>query len=439
METNSRIKRWLSAAAVNSPTSFSAYCIVAAFGTYFCMYAFRKPFTAATYEGHAWLGLEFKTVLVAAQVSGYTLSKFIGIKVVSEMPPKHRAITVLGLIGIAEVALALFAVTPVPWNFIWLFANGLPLGMVFGLVIGFLEGRRMTEALSAGLCASFILASGFVKSVGRAVIEMLNGGPIAEDGVEPASVFWMPFLTGLIFVIPLLGFVWLLSQIPPPSEEDEAQRARREPMQRDERWAFLRWHWLGLSGLLLIYVLITIIRSIRDDFGVEIWKELGVGDKPAVFATSEFWVAIAVTAVSGLMILVKNNRTAFLASIALIVAGFGIVLAAVVGQKSLSPMAFMVLLGFGLYVPYVAFHTTIFERMLAVFREPGTLGFLMCLADAVGYLGYVGVMIARNTATEGAEFLPLINKTCVVISLISTVVAVLLIVHYFGRTKGTSQ
>ena len=27
---------------------FGAYCIVAAFGTYFCMYAFRKPFAAIT-------------------------------------------------------------------------------------------------------------------------------------------------------------------------------------------------------------------------------------------------------------------------------------------------------------------------------------------------------------------------------------------------------
>ena len=29
--------------------SLSAWCVVAAFGTYFCMYAFRKPFTAGTY------------------------------------------------------------------------------------------------------------------------------------------------------------------------------------------------------------------------------------------------------------------------------------------------------------------------------------------------------------------------------------------------------
>ena len=30
---------------------FAAYAIAAAFTTYFCMYAFRKPFAAATFEG----------------------------------------------------------------------------------------------------------------------------------------------------------------------------------------------------------------------------------------------------------------------------------------------------------------------------------------------------------------------------------------------------
>ena len=29
--------------------SLSAWCVVAAFGAYFCMYAFRKPFTAGAY------------------------------------------------------------------------------------------------------------------------------------------------------------------------------------------------------------------------------------------------------------------------------------------------------------------------------------------------------------------------------------------------------
>ena len=40
---------------------------VAAFCTYFCMYAFRKPFTAGTFEGDEVFGLGLKTVLVISQ------------------------------------------------------------------------------------------------------------------------------------------------------------------------------------------------------------------------------------------------------------------------------------------------------------------------------------------------------------------------------------
>ena len=40
----------------------------AAFAAYFCMYAFRKPFTAATFEGLSLWGLGFKTVLVFVAV-----------------------------------------------------------------------------------------------------------------------------------------------------------------------------------------------------------------------------------------------------------------------------------------------------------------------------------------------------------------------------------
>ena len=156
-----------SAGSSRGALSVSVWCVVAAFGTYFCMYAFRKPFTAGAYAEASLGGVDFKTILIAAQVLGYTLSKFIGIKVVAEALPRRRAILVLTLIGSAEVALLLFAVTPAPFNALWLFANGLPLGMVFGLVLGFLEGRRHTEALTAGLCTSFIVADGVTKSDGR--------------------------------------------------------------------------------------------------------------------------------------------------------------------------------------------------------------------------------------------------------------------------------
>ena len=404
-----------------SSAKFSAYCIVAAFGTYFCMYAFRKPFTAATFEDTIWLGIGFKTILVAAQVSGYTISKFVGIKVISEMPARHRATTILVLIAIAELALLLFAITPVPWNFVWLFVNGLPLGMVFGLVLGFLEGRKVTEALSAGLCASFIVSSGAVKSVGHSLIH-----------VYQVNEYWMPFLTGLIFVVPLLIFVWLLSQIPPPSRNDEELRSKREPMYHADRKAFFKRHAIGLTALIAIYILLTIVRSIRDDFAVEIWQGMGVAGKPKVFATSETWVAIGVVIINGSIILVRNNRIAFLASMGLLAAGFAIVLLAITGFhfKVLSPMMFMILLGLGMYIPYVAFHTTVFERMLAAFKEVGTIGYLMYLADAIGYLGYVAIMILRNSVDIEIDFLQLMIWTSIGVSLASTAITIFLTFYF---------
>ena len=425
MNNPSSISRRLDRA---DPRFFSAYCIVAAFGTYFCMYAFRKPFTAGTFDDATLWGAGYKTILVASQVAGYTLSKFLGVKFVSEMPASRRAVSILGLIAAAEIALLLFAVTPPPWNWVWLFFNGLPLGMVFGLVLAFLEGRQVTEALAAGLCASFIVSSGVVKSVGRWLI--------LECGV---SEYWMPAMTGALFLAPLLAFVWMLNQIPQPSAEDVALRSSRKPMDGRERRGFFRRHALGLCGMLTIYILLTVMRSIRDDFAVEIWSDLGEGDEPAIFAWAELFVMFGVVIVNGAAIWTKDNRRAFLGSLGLLALGMGIVLTSLAGhwQGWLAPFEFMVLLGLGMYIPYVAFHTTIFERMIAVFRETGNIGYLMYLADAVGYLGYIGVMAARHRFTTDAPFLPLMTRTSLWIAASSLGVILLLTVYYYRRLPRT--
>ena len=351
------------------------------------MYAFRKPFTAGVFEGDVLWGVGYKTVLVVAQVFGYTLSKFIGIKVISEMAPGRRAVGILVLIGFAHLNLLLFGLTPPPYGFVFLFLNGLPLGMVFGLVLSFLEGRQLTEALTAGLCASFIVSSGVVKSVGRTLV--LNHG---------VSEYWMPFLTGLIFVPPLLLFVWMLSQIPPPRPEDVKHRSERTPMHRADRRRFFRLHATGLCLLIATYALLTIMRSIRDDFAVEIYEDLGEGGKPAIFAYTETLVMLGVVLINGAAILIYDNRRALQTALVTILAGFVVVALSVGGYTLdwLGGLPFMILTGIGMYVPYVAFHTTLFERMIAVFRDKSNIGYLMYLADAIGYLSYVAVMLFRD-------------------------------------------
>lgn len=359
--------------------------MVAAFGAYACMYGFRKPFTAGAYVDPA-SGLSFKSWLVTAQVLGYALAKFVGIRVIAEMRPERRPATLLGLVGLAEMALLLFAITPSPFNPFWLFLNGLALGMVFGLVLGFLEGRRQTEAFVAGLCASFILADGVTKSAGAALLRL---------GVPER---WMPFAAGLLFIAPLAGFVWMLRQIPAPTEADVAERSARSPMSRATRIAFLRRHWPGLALITLVYLLVTILRSLRADFAPEIWAALGSTGQPGIFTRSEIWVALGVALASGLVVLVRDNRRAFFVALAMSAAGLLLATVAVAALRAsqVNGFQFMVLLGLGVYVPYVAVHTTVFERLIALSRDPGNIGYLMYIADTVGYLGYVGVMLGRR-------------------------------------------
>jgi hypothetical protein len=403
---------------------WAAWSIVAAFGTYFCMYAFRKPFTAAGYEEAALAGIPLKTWLVTAQVMGYMVSKFIGIKVIAEMPPQRRAMGILVLIGLAEFALLLFGLAPRPWDVVCLFFNGLPLGMVFGLVLGVLEGRRLTEFLTAGLCASFILADGVVKSVGAWLL------------VQGVSEQWMPFFAGLVFAPALFVFVWMLSRIPAPDPADVASRTQRTAMNRTDRASLYGRFAFGLTLLIGMYLMVTVVRSIRADYAERLWRELGVAVVPGVFTYSEIVVALGVLLANGCVVFVRDNRRAFFGALATCGLGFACLGAALVGLQAgwLTAFWFMVLAGLGAYLPYVAIHTTVFERLLAMTRERGNIGYLMYVADAWGYLGYVAVMLGKNFAPGGQNVMGVFTFVCLGTTILS-LGALAVLWQYFANRR----
>jgi hypothetical protein len=114
-----------------------------------------------------------------------------------------------------------------------------------------------------------------------------------------------------------------------------------------------------------------------------------------------------VLVVNGLSVLIVDNRRAFFGSLVTCAGGLALMAIALAGHRAgwLDGFAFMVLTGLGLYLPYVAMHTTVFERLLAMTREHGNLGFLMYVADAIGYLGYVAVMLSQDVLA-GDSILP---------------------------------
>ncbi|MBX9615570.1 MAG: hypothetical protein K2X25_08240 [Caulobacteraceae bacterium] len=391
-----RMRLWLTKA---NPVVFVLFAGLAGFCAYFSMYAFRKPFTAAMFEdvgGWDFL-LDYKIALVIAQVAGYALSKLIGVKVIAEMRPERRAAAIVLLIGVSWVALVLFAIVPAPWNVAALFLNGLPLGLIWGLVFGFMEGRRTSEVLGAILCASFILSSGVVKSVGKALMEGWD-----------VSTFWMPAAVGVVFM-PLLALSVLgLAALPPPSPADEAERVARRPMMAKERAAFLAAHWPVLTLLVAAYVMLTAFRDLRDNFAAEIWQALGYGDAASVFTASEGPVAVLSLVVMGVLIAVKNNGRALLFMHGTILAGFAILGGATLAfqQGLLSPITWMIAGGAGLYLAYTPFNAMLFDRMIAWSGTVGTAGFLIYVADASGYLGSVVLLLFRNFGAVQLPWLP---------------------------------
>ena len=354
-----------------------AWSMIAAFGCYFCVYGFRKPFTAGQYVDQYWLGIHWKSILISSQIAGYMLSKWCGIFFVSSITWEKRARAIILSILVAEFALLDFGLIPRPWNLLFLVLNGLPLGMIFGYIQGYLEGKRNTELYIAALGSSFILADGVSKSVG---INILNWG-ISET--------WMPFFAGLLYIIPLLFFVWMLTQIPKPNQQEIADRSEREPMSQSDRLQVVKQLWPGILSLSLLYLCASLLRGIRSDFAPEIWKYLGFISLPQTYSQTEIWVTLGILGINGSLVLIRSNFNAFFISIFAIALGFVLLIfAGFWGVDHLNPFWLIVITGFGIYLPYLTITTSVFERMIAITRHKANIGFLMYIVDSIGYLGY---------------------------------------------------
>ncbi len=396
LEIQRRIRGGLSRHAV---WGLGLYAMAFSFLAYFCMYAFRKPFSVATFEGTVALPLvpamDLKILFIISQVIGYTISKFVGIKVVSESRFAGRGRQILLMIGLAELALLGFALTPPPWSAVFLFLNGLPLGMIWGLVFGYLEGRRLSVLFGAFLSVSFIVSSGFLKSAGRMVL---------AAGV---SEFWMPFVTGLFFLPILYLSVFCLDALPPPSKDDERLRVRREPMTKTERRRFLARFAGPVVILTAIYMFITAYRDFRDNFAREIWDALGYASSPEIFTVTEVPIAIAVLVALGGLVAIRDNRRSFVAMYVLMALGvLAIGLSTFAYTRAwISPVAWMVLNGLGLFLAYVPFGCIFYDTLIAVTGFVGTAGFMIYVSDAFGYVGSAVLLLYRNFGSPEPSWL----------------------------------
>ncbi len=405
----------------------SIYIAVICFLTYACVYAFRKPFTIGLYNDHAAIfGVDYKNILVIAQVLGYTISKFYGIKFVSELNRVGRGWSILILIGLSWIPLLIFPFVDSGWSVIFLFLNGLPLGILWGLIFSFIEGRKASDFMGATMAVSFIVSSGFVKSVAKWL--QLNY-TIQES--------WIPFFTGLFFIVPVIILVFLLERIPAPNQEDIEYKSERVPLDAKGRKKFFSMFSFGLVSFIIIYILLTLFRDIRDNFAADIWLELGYGNNASIFTASELPIAIFVLVIIASMIYVKNNKLAFQLAQLIILCGFIIcgIATGLFMTHLISGYLWIILVGLGLYMGYIPFNSILFDRMIATFKIKGNVGYFMYLVDSFGYLASVFVIFLKGIMGVSISWTLFYQNGVLVLSFVGSITSLITIFYFNNKYK----
>ena len=405
----------------------SIYTALICFLTYACVYAFRKPFTIGLYLNQPlFLGIDFKNCLVISQVLGYTFSKFYGVKYVSELKKIGRGKAIVVLLLLSWFPLFLFPLIPAPLNIACLFLNGLPLGIIWGIVFSFAEGRRGTDFIGATLAVSFIVSSGLVKSVAKWLELFFQ-----------LNEMWIPFYTGLLFIIPVILLVFLLDRIPPPSKEEIELKSVRLPMTGMERKSFFIQFKFGLISFIFIYTILTLFRDIRDNFAADIWKDLGFVNDASIFTSTELTIAIIVLVLIASMIFIKNNNTVFIISQCLIVLGFLMagISTYLFQQHFISGFNWMLLVGLGLYMGYIPFNSILFDRMIATFKLKGNVGYFMYMMDSFGYLASVIVISFKGAFHIKMNWLGFYGNGVLWFSILGAILSIITLIYFIKKSK----
>lgn len=375
--------------------------------SYSLVYALRKPFTAAEFEGLTVFGMDYKIAISIIQLLGYVTAKFLGIKYISELKPEGRLKFIIGSAALSEISLLAFALMPIPYNIIALFFNGLSLGCMWGVIFSFLEGRRTTDILASIMGVSMALSSGVAKSLGLYAMHDLH-----------VSEFWMPALIGAI-AFPLLCFTgWMMTRFPRPTAEDIAARTERVTLNgRERRSLFMRFMPI-LTLLFVANLLITIMRDIKEDFIVCI---IDVSTISAwTFAHVDTIATLIMLAIFAMLATMKNHTAVLHSLLVLSTVGMGTL--AFIGANfeslGMSTTVWLFIQSLCIDVAYLGFQTIFFERFIACFKIRGNVGFFIITIDFVGYAGTVALLFFKEYLIQDINWAVFYNQMNLYIGLI---------------------
>ena len=398
----------------------------AALLSYALVYALRKPFTVATFEGLEFFGLDYKVATSIIQIFGYLISKFIGIKMISELKKEGRLRFMITSVAVAEISLVLFGCLPRPFNVFALFFNGLSLGCMWGVIFSFLEGRRVTDLLASLMGLSIAVSSGTAKSIGLFVIDTLH-----------VSEFWMPALIGA-FAFPLLSLLgYLLNRMPQPDARDKELRTERVTLDSKGRMELFRSFMPLLTMLFFANLFITVLQDIKEDFLVKILDVNTHNYSSWLFARVDGIVTVIILIIFGSMSLIKSNIKVLFLLLFLVMGGAATLsfVAFRYYELQLSPLAWLFIQSLCLYISYLSFQTIFFDRFIACFKIRGNVGFFIATIDFIGYTGTVLVLVAKEFFNPDINWLEFYNLLSGYVGVICFIVFLCSVIYLVQRYR----
>ena len=370
----------------------------AALLSYSLVYALRKPYTAASFEGLSLMGIDYKVAVTTIQILGYVIAKFFGIKIISELKKENRFRFFVGSAVLAEISLLLFGMFDAPFNAFAMFLNGLSLGCMWGIIFSFIEGRKITDILASLLGVSMVFSSGLSKSVGLFVINDL--------GIDQ---FWMPAIIGGV-ALPLLVFMgYMLKKLPRPTEEDIALRNERVVLDSKGRKSLFLKYAPILTLLFVANFMLLVFRDVNEDFLVYI---LDMSNQSSwMFARVDTVVTLIVLGILGLFMFCKSNIRVLLSLIFIVVAACLVMTYVSFNYAvlDLEPVVWLFIESLSLYIAYLTFQTIFFDRFIACFRIKGNVGFFIAMIDFIGYMGTVTLLFTKELFAVDVEWFAMFN------------------------------
>ena len=396
--------------------------------SYSLVYALRKPFTAAEFEGLQVAGMDYKIVVSIIQLIGYVCAKMLGIKYISELKPEGRLKFIIGSAALSEAPLVAFGLLAAPYNIFALFFNGLSLGCMWGVIFSFLEGRRTTDILASIMGVSMALSSGVAKSLGLYALNDLG-----------VSEFWMPALVGAL-AFPLLCFMgWMMTKFPPPTTADIAARTKRVTLDGHQRWQLFVKFMPLLIMLFGANLLLTVQRDIKEDFIVCIIDVSQVSSW--AFAYIDSIATVVLLGAFALLSAVGNHLRALCLLLIFSTIGMGTIafLGAEAEALDIPTTAWLFMQTFCIDIAYLSFQTIFFERFIACFKVKGNVGFFIITIDFVGYLGTLALLLFKEFMAPHVDWTSFYNGMSVYVGIICCIAFAGSIIYIINKVYKTNR